>query len=153
LSRLGYLLGWTHLAVHDVAQTVTRLRLHSFSVLDVGTGAGNIPLALARWARRNGAEAQITASDISEQMLEVARATCAGFPEIHLEQQNALALTYANQSFDLVFCQGLLHHFSPDQARGLLNELARVARRAVIVTDLQRNLPLYLAAWLFTHAL
>ncbi|HEY7348984.1 MAG TPA: methyltransferase domain-containing protein [Ktedonobacterales bacterium] len=153
LSRIGSLLGWTHLAVQDVAHIVAQRQLRAFSVLDVGTGAANVPIALARWARRQGREAQITASDLSEQVLAVARANCASFPEIHIEQQNALALTYADQSFDLVLCQGALHHFSPDEAVAVLRELARVARRAIIVTDLQRNRPLYVGGWLLMHTL
>ncbi len=153
LSRFGALLGWTCLAVRDVARVVAGQGLRVFSVLDVGTGAANVPIALARWARKQQREVAITASDINEQMLAVARANCASFPEIRLERQNALALTYADQSFDLVLCQGVLHHFCPDEAETLLRELARVARRAVIVIDLQRNLPLYLGAWLFMHAL
>ncbi|HLW00139.1 MAG TPA: methyltransferase domain-containing protein [Ktedonobacterales bacterium] len=153
LSRLGSLLGWTRLAVHDAAQVVRQQHLCAFSVLDVGTGAANIPIALARWARRHQHQAEITASDINEQMLAVARANCASFPEIHLAHQNALALNYADQSFDLVLCQGVLHHFSAEEAQTLLGELARVARHAVIITDLQRNLPLYLGAWLLLHTL
>ncbi|HEY7355203.1 MAG TPA: methyltransferase domain-containing protein [Ktedonobacterales bacterium] len=153
LSRLGALLGWTRLAVRDVARIATRQRLQTFSVLDVGTGAANVPIALASWARSQQRELAMIASDISEPMLAVARANCASYPEICLERQNALALSYADQSFDVVLCQGVLHHFAPDEAETLLRELARVARRAVIVIDLQRNLPLYLAAWLFMHTL
>ena len=153
LSRLGALLGWTRLAVREVVQVVARDHLRTFSVLDVGTGAANIPIALAGWARQQRLEARLTASDINEQMLAVARANAASFPEITVERQNALALTYADQSFDVVLCQGVLHHFSPDEAQRLLRELARVARRAVIVTDLRRSLPLYLGGWLLLHTL
>jgi ubiquinone/menaquinone biosynthesis C-methylase UbiE len=153
LNRLGKLLGWTHLAVREVAQVVAREHLHTFSVLDVGTGAANIPVALAGWARQQHLEAQLTTTDINEQMLAIARANAASFPEITIEQQNALALTYADQSFDVVLCQGVLHHFSPDEARVLLRELARVARQAVIVIDLRRSLPLYLGGWLLLHTL
>lgn len=153
LRRFGALLGWTRLAVEDVASMVAQQRLHTFSVLDVGTGAANIPVALARWARSQQLRVRITASDINRQMLAVARANCADFPEIRLERQNALALGYADQSFDLVLCQGALHHFAADDVPTLLRELARVARVAVIVTDLQRTLPLYLGAWLLMHTL
>jgi ubiquinone/menaquinone biosynthesis C-methylase UbiE len=153
LRRLGALLGATRQAVKAVAKLVQAMRLRDVSILDVGTGAANVPIALAQWARSRQLRAQITACDINEQMLVVARANCANFPEIHLEQQNALALTYADQSFDLVLCQGVLHHFSPDEAQALLRELSRVARRALIVTDLQRNLPLYMAGWLLMHTL
>lgn len=153
LSRFGALLGWTRLAVRDVARVVRQQRLQAVSVLDVGTGAANVPVALARWARSRRLQMEITACDLSEPTLAIARAGCAGFPEIRLEQQNALALTYADQSFDLALCQGTLHHFSPDEAAAVLRELARVARRAVIVTDLQRSRLLYAGAWLLMHTL
>jgi ubiquinone/menaquinone biosynthesis C-methylase UbiE len=153
LSRMEQLLGWTRMAVRDAAQVAEQRQWHTFSVLDVGTGAGNIPIALAQWARDHQREAQFTACDVSEQMLAVARGNCACFPEIHLERQNALALSYADQSFDLVVCQGVLHHFSPSEAPILLKELARVARHAVLVTDLQRSLPVYLGGWLLLHTL
>ncbi|HEY7126767.1 MAG TPA: methyltransferase domain-containing protein [Ktedonobacterales bacterium] len=149
--QIGSGLGWTRLAVQEVAQLVKDYQLREFSVLDVATGSAYIPAAIARWARGQKLQAQITASDLSKHALAAAHQTCADLPEIHLEQQNALALTYPDQAFDLVLCQGALHHFAPDQAVVLLKELARVARHAVIVTDLQRNYPLYLAAWFFLH--
>lgn len=153
LSRMAVLLTWTQQAVKQVAEIVQQRHLRSFSVLDVGTGAGNIPIALARWARRQQLLVEITASDLSERVLTAARANCAGFSEICFEQQDALALTYADQSFDLVHCQGVLHHFSPDEAQIMLKELARVARHAVIVTDLRRGRSAYIGAWLMMRIL
>jgi ubiquinone/menaquinone biosynthesis C-methylase UbiE len=153
LSRLGAALGWTRLAVQDVARIVMQAQLCTFSVLDVGTGAANVPIALARWARHQKLAVQITASDRSAPVLAVARAACAGYPEIRLATHDAQTLPYAAQSFDLVLCQGVLHHFGPDVAPALLRELARVARRAVLVSDLHRSRPLYLGAWLLTHTL
>ncbi len=153
IRRINLMLGWTSLALKQVAQTVTSQHLQTFSLLDVATGSADIPKAIARWAQRQQLQAKITATDISEQVLDAARANCADTPEIHLEQQNALALAYADQSFDLVLCSMALHHFSPTDAPALLRELARVARSAVIVSDLQRSFPAYLGAWLLTHTL
>ena len=98
LSRMSVLLTWTRQAVKQVAEIVQQRHLQSVSVLDVGTGAANIPIALARWARSQQLHVEITASDVSEQVLTAARANCADFPEIHLEHQDALALTYAQES-------------------------------------------------------
>lgn len=153
IRRINLMLGWTSLALKQVAQTVTSQHLQTFSLLDVATGSADIPKAIAHWARRQQLQAQIIATDISEQVLDAARVNCADVPEIRLEQQNALALAYANQSFDLVLCSMALHHFSPTDAPALLRELARVARYAVIVSDLQRSFPAYLGAWLLTHTL
>jgi hypothetical protein len=40
---------------------------------------------------------------------------------------------------DFVTCSLALHHFDPPAAIALLRELARVARRGAIVTDLRRS--------------
>jgi ubiquinone/menaquinone biosynthesis C-methylase UbiE len=153
IRRINLMLGWTSLALNQVAQTVTSKGLKTFSLLDVATGSADIPKAIARWAARKQLQATITATDISEQVLDAARANCADLPNIHIEHQNALALSYADQSFDLVLCSMALHHFSPDAAPPLLRELARVSRHAVIVSDLERSFPAYLGAWLLTHTL
>ncbi|HEY7347706.1 MAG TPA: methyltransferase domain-containing protein [Ktedonobacterales bacterium] len=153
IRRINLLLGWTSLALSQVAQTVARQQLQTFSLLDVATGSADIPKAIARWAQRQQLQTKIVATDISEQVLASARTNCADFPEIHVEQQNALSLSYADQSFDLVLCSMALHHFAPDDAPMLLRELARISRRAVIVSDLQRSFPAYLGAWLLTHTL
>lgn len=153
LRRMSDVLGWTRLAVQEVAQLVASYQFRAFSVLDVATGAAYIPAALARWARHQNLRASITACDISQQALAAARTTCTGFPEIQLEWQNALALTYPDQSFDVVLCQGILHHFPPRQAIMLMQELQRVARHAVILTDLQRTRPLYASVWIALHTI
>ncbi len=153
IRRINHFLGWTSLAVEQVSQVVARQQLDRFSLLDVATGSADIPVAIARWAARQGLQASISATDLSEQVLASARANCAAFPNIQLERQDALALSYDEQSFDLVLCCMAFHHFSPEDAPRLLSELARVARRAVIISDLSRSLPAYLGAWALTHTL
>ncbi len=153
IRRINRLLGWTGLAVKLVSEMVAQRQLPAFSLLDVATGSADMPVALASWARRQRLHIEIVATDISDQVLAAAQANCTQFPEIRLEQQNALALPYASQSFDLVLCSMALHHFSPDAAPRLLQELARVARHAIIVSDVQRSLLAYLGAWLLTHTL
>src|SRR6185437_845147 len=122
IRRINLMLGWTSLALKQVAQTLAARHLQTFSLLDVCTGSADIPRAIARWAQRQQLQAQIIATDISEQILDSARTNCASFPAIQLEQQNALALSYADQSFDLVLCSLALHHFSPKDAPTLLRE-------------------------------
>ena len=57
---------------------------------------------------------------------------------------DAFALPFADGSFDFVFSSLFLHHFSEAEAVALLSEFARVARRAVLVSDVERH---NLARW------
>jgi hypothetical protein len=47
-----------------------------------------------------------------------------------------------------VTCALALHHFPPGEAVAVLRELARVARRAWVVVDLERSFPAYVGALL-----
>ena len=53
-------------------------------------------------------------------------------------------LPFAERSFDVVAASLFLHHFDAAELPAVLGELARVARRAVVVCDLRRALVPYL---------
>ena len=48
-------------------------------------------------------------------------------------------LPFANGTFDFVMCSFFLHHFSDGEITDLLKEMRCVARRALIVLDLERH--------------
>ncbi len=122
------------------------------SILDVATGSADVPIALADWARRAGHDVRIVATDIQPDVLLVARAA-VGSTGISVEQADALNLPYPNNSFDVVTLSLALHHFEVDEALRVLREMRRVARRMMIVNDLERSMSGYAGAWLFGHLL
>jgi SAM-dependent methyltransferase len=127
--------------VSPLLQRATQLR-----ILDIATGSADIPLVIARLARKRGSNITIIVTDVHSQMLEVARDRCAAFPEIIVQQADALALPYDKRSFDIVMLSLALHHFeSADQIR-VLREMARVSRQLVVVNDLARNRLNYLGS-------
>ncbi|HEU5439269.1 MAG TPA: methyltransferase domain-containing protein [Ktedonobacterales bacterium] len=137
IRRINALLGWRTSAVRAVKREVRAAGASAFSLLDVASGSADIPLAIAGWAARTGIPAQIVASDLSPQMVAIAREQCAGAVGLSVERQDALALTYPADSFDIALCTLALHHFAPDAAVAILRELARVGRR-VLVFDAAR---------------
>ena len=92
------------------------------SVLDTPGGTGRFAALVARGGRR------CVLADLSAAMLAEARAT--GVPRV---QADALALPFADASFDLVLCMRFLFHVPGELQPKVLSELARVSRRFVAV--------------------
>jgi SAM-dependent methyltransferase len=133
VAEINLLLGGRRAALRALASVARPGQ--RIDVLDIGTGSADIPLAIAR---RAGLAAQITATDLHPQMLEIARERTRGVAAIRVEAADALALPFADAAFDVALLSLALHHFDgADQIR-VLREAARVATRAVIVNELER---------------
>jgi len=141
--------GGYQLVLHYVARLVRNARLTSLTVLDLGTGLADIPRALVAWGQKRGVQVAVTAVDVNEKVLDLARQACRDWPDISIEYQNILRLTYAANSFDLVMSSMALHHFETADAIALLRRMQEIARSGYIVNDLRRN---WLTIW-FTEAL
>ena len=91
-------------------------------VLDVGCGSGIATQLLAE------AGANVTAVDLTEWAIETTRRRLDAFGLAGtVRQEDAENLPFADESFDLVFSWGVIHH-SSDMDRALA-ELVRVCRR------------------------
>jgi hypothetical protein len=108
----------------------------SFSFLDVGAASGDMGSRVREWYPA----AQVCSLDYLAAHLR----DCPG-PRIAAD---AFRLPLRPGSFDYVFCSLFLHHFTDDQIVNLLRDFGEVARRAVLVIDLERNpIPYYFMAW------
>lgn len=95
-------------------------------VLDVGTGTALIPIELCRRA----ATCRVMAADRSRAMLDLARyrIEVAGLiSRIKLDCCDAKQMHYRDGMFDVVLCNGTLHHFADPLA--VLRESWRVTGR------------------------
>lgn len=118
------------------------------SVLDVGSGAADQPLAFARRGCR------VVGVDANPAVLRVARQrVAAAGTELELVRADALSLPFADDAFDVAHASLLLHHLAPTDAVRALAELARVARVGVVVNDLRRGLLPLGVTWVTLGAL
>lgn len=150
------------LAPGDRGSTVT--------LLDVGTGAGDLPTAAVRWGARReirivplGAERHRAAARLANEVGVATVVACGtrlpfgqrdtrgarGEEREAAVQRPSPFAPRASRPVDVVLLSQLLHHFDDDTAIQLLAEAHRVARRGVIVTDLR---PSRSAAALFRAA-
>jgi SAM-dependent methyltransferase len=116
------------------------------SLLDVGTGLGDIPARVRTRAAERGVAVCTVGLDTSE-----ALALAAHDAMLPVLRADARRLPIADRAFDVVLCSQVLHHFRREDAIALLRELDRVARRRVIVSDIRRSwlaaAGIWLASW------
>jgi len=105
-------------------------------VLDLPCGTGRVTRLLLEHGFH------VTAADASEPMVRLARENHRQFqgdtspaPDATFEVRDVMQTGYANDRFDAVFCNRLLHHFSePATRRTALAELRRVCTGPLIVS-------------------
>jgi SAM-dependent methyltransferase len=104
------------------------------TLLDLGTGAGDLPRRAVGWARRRGRVLRPLGLELSRPAALLARGAgvpcavaCAGEPPLR------------EKSVDLVLVSQLAHHFSRDSAVRLFRTCDALARVGVVVADLRRG--------------
>jgi ubiquinone/menaquinone biosynthesis C-methylase UbiE len=112
--------------------------------LDVGTGPGIFPIAIAE--KLPGME--FVAVDLSPAMVQTARANARerGVEDrVHFQVGSAYALPIKDKSVDLVLCVHTMHHLEDPLA--FFNEAARVLKEGgkCVIVDLRRDSPKPLA--------
>ena len=120
-----------------VEQIVAEGPIRGRRVLEVGAGSGRDSVALAE----GGAVAVVL--DYSMASLGVARAVAvrAG-ARIHLLRADALRLPFRDDSFDVLFHQGLLEHFR-DPMPLLVENVRVLARQGLLLVDVPQRFHVY----------
>lgn len=121
------------------------------TVLDVGSGAGDLCRAVVACCRRLGRPVRVWALDFHPQTQAFAARTSREYPEIQFIRGDARRLPVRDRSVDLALCTLALHHFSDEDAVTVLAEMRRAARRWAVVSDLCRSRHGYAAVWLVTR--
>lgn len=105
----------------DIARRVAERSVRD--VLEVASGTGIVTRKLRNVLPK---DAQLTAIDISDSMMDVARAKFLPHEQVTFQIANATILPFDNQVFDAVICQFGIMFFDKDMA---FREVSRVLRR------------------------
>lgn len=106
----------------------------ALSLLDLGTGFGDLPDVAVRWGARRGIRITPVGLELNRAAAALAKATglatavaCAGMPPVR------------DKSVDVVLLSQVAHHLTSDSVVRLFRACDQLARRAVIVADLRRH--------------
>jgi 2-polyprenyl-3-methyl-5-hydroxy-6-metoxy-1,4-benzoquinol methylase len=123
------------------------------AILDVATGAGDVPVRLWHKAQRAGLNMILQGIDRSPSAIAYARRQALDQKaDVRFLEWDALHGSLPAE-YDAVVCSLFLHHLSDDEAVDLLRRMATAARHVVLVNDLERNGRGLLLAYLGTRLL
>lgn len=147
VARANALFGGASAMLEELEQVLYSLPARA-TLLDVGTGLGDIPsLARAR-AAVHGVTLYAVGVDVAPELAaasatRIDAAICG----------DALKLPFADASVDVVTCSQVLHHFPGARGVALLREMNRVARVRVVVSDLRRSWTAAAGLWIASFPL
>lgn len=147
VRRANAVLGGARAVLGEVARLLPSLGA-DVTLMDVGTGLADIPARARRMAARRGVRLAAFGVDEAETLARVSRGLLDGSA-----CADARRLPFADASVDVVTCSQVLHHFEDAEIPVVLRELQRVARRAVIVSDIRRSWIAAAGFWLVSWPL
>jgi hypothetical protein len=145
VRRANTLLGGTWAVLSELRPLVAAAQGTSLTLLDVGTGLADIPSRARRLAAERGVRLVTYGVDEAASLAKLS----AGLLDESI-CADARRLPFGTASVDVVICSQVLHHFEDAEIPGVLRELSRVARQAVIVSDIRRSWLAAAGFWLST---
>lgn len=118
------------------------------SLIDVGTGAGDIPAMAREWGRHRGIE--LLPFGIERHPAAARVAASGGLPTC---MGCGGALPLRDDSVDVVVLSQVAHHLDADSCVAVFRECDRVARIGVVIADLHRSIAAQAGFWFASHAL
>lgn len=118
----------------------------TWTLLDVGTGLGDIPRAAAAAARRHGITLRLLGVELNRTAARLARDGEAGLPLATIVAEGG-DLPLGPRSVDVIVASQVLHHLSRAAAVRWIAAFERLARRAVVLADLRRSRVAMAGVW------
>jgi len=133
IARANALFGGTRAVLSRVRSLAPRLP-EAPLIVDVGAGTGDILDAVCAALRETGRRPRPVAIDTAVSLGPTVRLRGSYFV-----CGSIFELPLATASVDLVIAAQIVHHFPPESLPAVIVELNRVARQAVLISDLRRS--------------
>ena len=159
ITRLNALFGGTRAVVEALEPVFKAGRRETgngkratWTLLDIGTGLGDIPRAAAAAARKHGIELRLVGIELNSAAARSAQRAGEGPPLVMLLADGG-ALPLGPRSVDVVSASQVLHHLPPAIAVRWIKSFGALARQAVVLADLRRSRVAMAGVWLASFPL
>lgn len=110
----------------------------TYTLLDIGFGGGDIPISLAKWARRDGINFKITAIETDHRALRFVNSRPVS-GNVSFEYKSSFELVDEEAQFDFVISNHVLHHLDDKAVNSILDQARVLATKSVIFNDIERS--------------
>jgi ubiquinone/menaquinone biosynthesis C-methylase UbiE len=161
LRPINQLLGGYATTMEVIAPFLKSRANQKTRILDLGTGIGDFPEYIVRWAAAQSPaiNVEVVAIDANPITVDYAReALQKRLPpnlqsKIKVEVADALALPYADGEFDITIAAMFLHHFAHENAVQIVRSMQRVSKHGILINDLHRHPFAYYGIYALTRLL
>ncbi len=108
------------------------------SILDIGSGGGDIILLLHQFTKKDGFDVNFTGIDPDPRAIHYTLQK--KWPdEINFIKTTSSDLVEGKWSFDIVISNHLLHHLTPDELIDICNDASTLSKKMVLFNDIERS--------------
>lgn len=116
------------------------------SIIDIGSGGGDMLREIAGWAQQRKKEVVLTGIDYNRVMIHYAMEHSADYRNISYKQMSVWDEQMWEERADVVLCNLFCHHFTDAALVQILRMFYSISNKAVIINDLHRH-------WFAYHAI
>ncbi len=129
--------GWRNIYKTHI-RPLCKNRNISYTLLDIGFGGGDIPLKIAKWAKKDGISIQILAIELDERALGFVSSVEIPI-NVQFKYMHSSELIENGATFDFVISNHVLHHLKNPAVIELMLQAVQLAKRKIIFSDIERN--------------
>ncbi len=155
IENINHWLGGDAITLNGLSKVINNQARDTVSIVDLGCGSGGMLKVVNNWAKKNHLIVELFGIDANPNVIKFARYNYED-GNIKFQTLDILSEEFKNQSYDIILCTLLLHHFTSENLITVVKQLKKQARMAVIMNDLQRHPIAYYSikwlTWLFSRS-
>ena len=133
-----FLGGWSILRERLDVWSRTWDKRKTITMLDIGTGAADLPMRILAWGRKRRFDIKIVGIDTDGMVLKLARERSKGEPSLELVHADLMSFATQGGRFNYVLGSLFLHHLPPTDLEHALKLCDGLAIKGLLFSDLHR---------------
>ncbi|MFC5527915.1 methyltransferase domain-containing protein [Cohnella yongneupensis] len=150
LRRLNRIFGASGPALYGVKQLWDDAgRPNHLTLLDVGSGSGDINQSILQWAHKLGVKMKVILADVTEEARIESERLFRNDSRVTFVKCNVFDLPACHA--DIVTASQFAHHFPSEKLPQLTKRMLEISRYGIVINDIHRHWLPWTAVWVFTR--